>query len=389
MQNSAYIDFVKELKSSILRSRYMATRLVNRELLFLYFQTGKQLSEKIESEKWGAKVLETISNDLQNELHGLRGFSVSSLKKMRQFFQTYAFLEYRPSSTAQLSGKNEIGPLSTAQFKLSVKNLHTVAKQDNFPFGSPNSKQIDKLSSVSFIDTFLSLPFSHHILLLNKVRNWDSLCYYMDKAVENQWTVDFLLHHIESDSFQKSGQIQSNFEKTLPIKLNPDALQAFRDEYLLDFLNIQPADEEDERVLENEIVLNIKKFIMSLGKEFTFMGNQYRLIVDDKEYFIDLLFYHRGLQALVAFELKTGTFKPEYAGKLNFYLSALDEYIKLPHENPSVGIILCKEKSYTTVEFAFRSIDKPMGVATYKLSKELPEEYKKYLPDPDVLRKMI
>src|SRR3989339_782739 len=389
MQNSVYFDFIKELKGSILHSRYMAARLVNRELLLLYFHTGKQFSEKIESEKWGAKVLETISNDLQNELSGLRGFSVTSLKKMRQFYQTYAFLEYRPSATAQLPQKNEIGPLSTAQLKLSVKNLQNVVKQSNYPFGSPNSQQIDSLASASFIDTFLSLPFSHHILLLNKVRNWDALSFYMNKAVENQWTVDFLTHHIDADSFQKAGQIQSNFEKTLPAKLNPNVLQAFRDEYLLDFLNIQPIDEEDELVLENEIILNIKKFIMSLGREFTYMGNQYRLIVDEKEYFVDLLFYHRSLQALVAFELKTGAFKPEYAGKLNFYLSALDEYIKLPHENPSVGIILCKEKKTTTVEFSFRSIDKPMGVATYKLSKELPEVYKKYLPDPDVLRKMI
>lgn len=367
----------------------MAARLVNRELLLLYFHTGKQLTDKIELKKWGAKVLETISNDLQGELPGLRGFSVTSLKKMRQFYQTYAFLEYRPSATAQLPKKNEIRPLSTAQLKLSVKNLHNVIKQGNFPFGSPNSQQIDILASASFIDTFLSLPFSHHILLLNKIRNWDALSFYMNKAVENQWTVDFLTHHIDADSFQKAEQIQSNFEKTLPVKLNPNALQAFRDVYLLDFLNIQPIDEEDERVLENEIVLNIKKFIMSLGREFTYMGNQYRLIVDDKEYFVDLLFYHRGLQALVAFELKTGAFKPEYAGKLNFYLSALDEYIKLPHKNPSVGIILCKEKKTTTVEFSFRSIDKPMGVATYKLSKELPEAYKKYFPDPDVLRKMI
>lgn len=158
---------------------------------------------------------------------------------------------------------------------------------------------------------------------------------------------------------------------------------------MLDFINIEDPDELDERGLENEIVLHIKKFIMALGSDFSFLGNQYRLEVDEKEYFIDLLFYNRRIQCLVAIELKRGEFKPEYAGKLNFYLSALDEYIKLPHENPSIGIILCKSQSQKTVEFSFRDISKPMGVATYQLATQLPEQYRNILPDAETLKKLL
>ena len=182
----------------------------------------------------------------------------------------------------------------------------------------------------------------------------------------------------------------NNFALTITnLELRQRALNSFKDEYFLDFVNIEDPDEMDERVLEQQIVHNIKNFIMALGRDFSFVGNQYRLVVDEKEYFIDLLFFNRRLQSLVAIELKRGDFKPEYAGKLNFYLSALDEYVKLPNENPSIGIILCKDKNSKTVEFAFRDINKPMGVASYKTSSELPREYRGILPDPDELRKLM
>jgi len=168
------------------------------------------------------------------------------------------------------------------------------------------------------------------------------------------------------------------------------ALMAFKDEMLLDFINIHDSEEEaDERVLEQEIVLNIKKFIMALGVDFCFIGNQYRLCIDNDEYFIDLLFFNRRLQSLVAIDLKKGKFKAEYAGKMNLYLSALDEYIKQPHENPSIGIILCKEKNNKIVEFSFRDTSKPMGVVTYKTYKDLPENYKKLLPNFDQIKELL
>ena len=193
----------------------------------------------------------------------------------------------------------------------------------------------------------------------------------------------------KANLFKQQGTLPNNFATTLPKSHKEKALQAFKDEYLLEFINIEDPDEEDERVIENEIVRNIKKFIMSIGGDFAFMGNQYRLIVEEQEFFIDLLFYNRKLQCLVAFELKKGKFKPEYLGKMNFYLSALDDTLKQEHENPSVGIILCKEKNNKIVEYSFRDFNKAMGVATYKTSTELPEQFKEALPDSETLKKLL
>jgi predicted nuclease of restriction endonuclease-like (RecB) superfamily len=195
---------------------------------------------------------------------------------------------------------------------------------------------------------------------------------------------------MKDNLYAKRGTMPNNFANTIAnVDLRSKALRSFKDEYLLDFVNIEDPDESDERVIEQQIVHNIKNFIMALGSDFSFMGNQYRLVVSEKEYFIDLLFFNRRLQALIAIELKRGAFKPEYAGKLNFYLSALDEYVKLPHENPSIGIILCKDRDSKTVEFAFRDINKPMGVSTYRTSTELPKEYEGILPEPEELRKLM
>ena len=187
-----------------------------------------------------------------------------------------------------------------------------------------------------------------------------------------------------------TGLSQSTFDATIQNKdLRAAALRSFKDEYLLDFVNVEDPDNFDERILENRIVHNIKNFIMAFGNDFTFMGNQYRVIVGEKEYFIDLLFYHRALRCLVAIELKWSEFKAEHAGKLNFYLSALDEYVKRPEENPSIGIVLCKDKDDKTVQFAFRGITTPMGVAKYRTADELPPEIRSALPNPDDLVKLL
>jgi predicted nuclease of restriction endonuclease-like (RecB) superfamily len=241
------------------------------------------------------------------------------------------------------------------------------------------------------LKSFLSIGFTHHYEILSKAKEQTERLFYIQKCATEFWSVETLKYHLKSNLYGKQGTLSANFKKTIPDSdLQKCALQSFKDEYLLDFINIEdPTEEPDERVLEQAIVLNIQKFIMSLGRDFSFIGNQYRLEVDEKEYFIDLLFFNRRLQSLVAIELKRGEFKPEYAGKLNFYLSALDEYVKLPHENPSIGIILCKSQRKTTVEFAFRDTSKPMGVATYHLSSELPAQYQNILPDAQILKKLL
>jgi len=239
-------------------------------------------------------------------------------------------------------------------------------------------------------EAFLSVSFTHHYEIILKIKNKNDRWYYINKVAQEFWTVRQLRVELKNKSHLQAEKIPNNFNKTLTSELSNKAIGVFKDQYLLDFVNIEDADEEiDERVLEHEIVNNIKKFMMSLGSDFSFMGNQYRLIVDGDEYFIDLLFFHRGLQSLIAFELKKGKFKPEYVGKMNFYLSALDDLIKQPHENPSIGIILCKEKNNKTVEYSFRDLSKPMGVAVFKTTDKLPEKYKNALPKPDDLKKLL
>lgn len=366
--NKTYLQFLQEVKQQILQSRYQAAKLVNKELLLLYYNIGKMLNEKIKQAKWGDKVLQNISADLQKELPGLRGFSAQNLKKMRIFYEAYPMLLQHEISS---STKNQLA---------KTKNLKM--PKTKTAIGSLSTNQFDNMK-----DIFYLLSFTHHFLLVSKIKDLTERFFYIQQVASNHWTVSLLQHHIESDLYHQKGKLPNNFEATLPQQLAAHALDAFKDEYLLDFININP--EDDERVLEQEIVNNIKHFILSLGTGFSFIGNQYRLVVDEEEFFTDLLFFNRNLQCLVAIELKRGKFKPEYAGKLNFYLNALDEQEKLPQENNSIGIILCKEKSNKVVEYAFKSIDKSMGVATYKTSRQLPAQFKKVLPNADDLKKLL
>jgi predicted nuclease of restriction endonuclease-like (RecB) superfamily len=226
------------------------------------------------------------------------------------------------------------------------------------------------------LEAFWLVSFSHHILLLGKCKSLEERFFYMTQTAFQFRSVSILEHQIDAGLFQKQGKLPNNFSKTLNEQLKPSALQVFKDEYLLDFISIN--DEDDEKDIENKVVTEIRDFILRMGKGFSFMGNQYRVELDDEEFFIDLLFFNRYLQCLVAFELKKGKFKPDFAGQLNFYLNILDEKIKLPHENSTIGIVLCKEKNNTVVEFSAKSIDKAMGVATFKTSKEIPKDIRDF-----------
>ncbi|GAB3929957.1 PDDEXK nuclease domain-containing protein [Larkinella terrae] len=355
-----YSTLLSDISRQILQSRYRAAKLVNRELLLLYYAVGKRLSEKIAAEKWGAKVLEQLADDLQKQLPGLRGFSHRNMKNMRQFAAEYGEL---------------IGQLTTAQMEDVNNQLDKIMQLTSAQFESFN------------IDIFFGVSFTHHILLLNRCSNLDERWFYIQKSVENQWTVEMLDWQIKAKAYEKRDQkLSSNFAQTLPENLRDTALQAFKDEYLLDFINVET---DDERVVEKGIVQNIKDFILKAGKGFAFIGNQHRLLVDDEEYFVDLLFYNRPLRCLVAVELKKGKFKPAYAGQLNFYLNVLNDQERLPDENPAVGIVLCSAKTDKTVEYAFQALHNPMGVSTYQLSSDLPEHLRAVLPDPEALKKLL
>lgn len=355
-----YLEFIRTLKQEIINSRYQAARLANREQLSLYYKTGGMLSEKVKAQKWGTKVLEQIAVDLQSNLPGLKGFSFTSLKKMRQFYEAYPELGIRPSVTAQ------IGNMDLAALQVGDEIRPLVTTQ---------------------LEIFWSISFTHHILLLNRCKDVEERLFYIENSATQFWSVNVMEHQIDADLFKKQGRLPNNFEGTLTENLKPSALKVFKDEYLLDFIAGDELD--DERHIEQQVVLNIRNFILQMGKGFCFIGNQYRLEVDGDEFFIDLLFFNRHLQCLVAFELKKGKFKPADAGQLNFYLNVLDEKVKLQQENSSIGIVLCKEKNNTVVEFAIKSYDKAMGVATYKTSKQTPESIKNLLPNPNAIANLI
>ena len=366
-----YADVVRQIKNAILQSRYRAAKLANREMLSLYFGIGKFISENSRNHFWGTGAIESISERLQQELPGLRGFSPANIKRMRQFYE-----EWQPYLITE-NHIQSIRPMLSDEIQIDLLAANRPTVSDDLEMDTWNS--------------FLSVGFSHHYEIIIKTKTLEERFFYIGKCATEFWNYRVLQNNLKSNLFAKQGKLPNNFAITISdADLRRKALLSFKDEYLLDYINIEsPDDEPDERVLESEIVLNIKNFIMSLGKDFAFIGNQNRFIVEEREYFVDLLFFNRQLQCLVAIDLKRGEFKPEYLGKMNFYLSALDDLVRLPHENRSIGIILCKSKKEKIVEYALRDTSKPMGVASYKLATELPEEYRDVLPDAEELRRFL
>jgi predicted nuclease of restriction endonuclease-like (RecB) superfamily len=276
-----YVEFIQSIKRQIVQSRYAAARLANQEQLLLYFKTGKMISDKIKAQKWGAKVLDQISADLQKELPGLKGYSPGNLKKIRIFAEAYS-----PHLTIGSAPSNQIGLTNSVEA---------------FSISSTLSNQIE---SKGFYKAFASISFSHHFTIITKIKTWESRIFYIQSAAANFWSLTLLEHNIENNLFAKEGRLPNNFESTLAENLKPSALKVFKDEYLLDFIAGDELD--DERHIEQQVVLNIRNFILQMGKGFCFIGNQYRLEVDGDEFFIDLLFFNRHLECLVAFDILCG-----------------------------------------------------------------------------------
>ena len=364
--NQNYREAVKSIKEAILRSQYRAAASVNKEQLSLYYGIGRYVSENSRTGFWGKGAIEQISSLLQKELPGLRGFSTSNIKNMRVFYE-----EWEPVLNRQ--------PLA-GDLVLDEKSLLSVIRQplaDEFNWAD-----------------FLSIGFSHHTEIISKAKTLEARLFYIHECATRYWSKYTLRDYLKADLYSHRGTLPNNFAQTLPdTKQALKAVCSFKDEYLLDFINVEELDEQeedlDEKIVEKAIVANVKKFIMTFGQDFSFIGNQYRMEVAGEEMFIDLLFFNRELNSLVAVELKSGKFRTSYLGQLNTYLSALDTYIRKPHENPSIGIILCREMNQTFVEFAVRDYNKPMGVATYRASKDMPERLRNALPDIEDLRKLL
>ena len=374
------ITAVKEIKSAIVRAQSRVAANANAEMLSLYFGIGRYVSYKTQTEKWGTGVIDTISAQLQKEMPGLRGFSPQSIRRMRQFFEVWSESSIWQPSAAELGSSATSAILPPLPAKLEDSVICSPA--------------VSKLGMVTAAE-FMSLSFSHHMTIISQTDVLEERLFYIREAAQNHWGRDRLAESIKRDDFHHRGSMPSNFAATIPdAALARKTLAMFRDEYLLDFVNlddIEATDGEDvdERVVEKSIVANIKKFIMAFGRDFSFIGNQYRLEVEGHELFVDLLFFNRELNALVAVELKKGGFKPAYLGQLHLYLQALEDNLKKPHENPPVGIILCKSADKAFVEYAVRDFDKPMGVATYRTADEMPENLKRALPPIDELRRQL
>jgi len=326
-----YIDFFRDVKDKIRSSQYEAAKAVNTAIIKLYWDIGSSLSEKMKS-GWGKSIVETLSGDIQKEFPGIKGFSSTNLWYMKQFFEEYCHSEILQPLVGEIS-------------------------------------------------------WSKHLVIMARCKNEQERQFYILATRRYGWTKDVLIHKIEWKNFEKFALGQSNFERILPDKVKNQAVLALRDEYNWDFSELE--EEHSEKELEETIIKNIRAFLMDFGPDFSFLGNQYQIQLEDKEYFIDLMLYHRAMQCLIAIELKTGEFLPEYKGKMEFYLNVLNDTVKLPHENPSIGIIICKSKNRTIVEYALKDSNKPIGVATYTLTPILPESYRGQLPSTEVLAKKL
>lgn len=381
------ITAVETIKTAILQSQYQAAKETTRVQLILYYGIGRYLSSKKGKKTWGTSVLETISAQLRKELPGLRGFSASNLKNMRQFYDNWAFLEDSNSTDAsvELLTDTSNSTVMTGEFKDDQKSVIPIT---DFKLTGINLADFP-------VEDFFKVPFSHHITIFSKIKNLQERYYYIHRVVEENLQVDTLEILIKKDSYKHQKELPNNFERTItPASLARKAVEMFKDEYLLDFINVEEIGERDaanvdERVVENAIIHNVKNFIMTFGKDFAFVGDQYHLEAFNEEFFSDLLFFNRELNCLVVVELKRGEFKPAYLGQLSAYLRIVDDKIKKPHENRTIGIVLCKSMNKQFAEYVIQDYDKPMGVTTYKSLSEMPEDMQKVLPDLDDIKKIM
>jgi len=320
-----YPGLLTEIKERIRSAQYEALKAVNKELVGLYWDIGRMIVERQDVEGWGKAVVEQLAADLRTEFPGVGGFSASNLWRMKAFFEAY-------------NGLEKLAPL--------VREI----------------------------------GWSHNLAILERCKDPLEREFYLRMTRKFGWSKNVLIHQIDNQSYEKSLLGQTNFDQALTPELRAQAKLAVKDEYTFDFLEL--GEEHSERELERALIARIEDFLRAMGGMFAFMGSQYRLEVDGKEFFIDLLLFHRRLRCLVAIELKVGEFLPEFVGKMQFYLAALDRQVRQEDENPSIGIILCKEKSRTIVEYALHDARKPIGVATYEITKTLPKALKGQLPSP-------
>lgn len=331
MNDNDYLNTLECIKAEIRSAQYKAAVNVNRELILLYYQIGCVINEH---KSWGNKFIDNLAADIRISFPNATGYSVRNLKYMAKFAATYPDIQFVQTVSAQI-------------------------------------------------------PWSHNVALLDKVKNPDIRKWYMEKAIENGWSHSVLIHQIESNLYERQAIADkvSNFERRLPTSQSELAMQTMKDPYVFDFIPFK--EDMVERDIEKALVKDVTKLLLELGTGFAFLGNQYHINVGGDDFYIDLLFYNLNLRCYVVIELKTGDFKPEYAGQINFYLSAVDGILKREDDNPSIGLLLCKSKNNLVAEYSLKDMSKPIGVSEYKITRNLPEALEKQLPSVEDIQKRM
>ena len=323
LEFKSYPHVLAELKQIVKQARQKAVFAANEQMLKLYWNIGQSVAQQAKENQWGAKIIEKLANDLRSEFPDMKGFSFRNVKYMRQFAEFYTISQFGQQAVAQI-------------------------------------------------------PWGHHVLIIDKVKDQETALYYIYKTLENGWSRDVLSLQIKSALHLREGKAISNFEQTT-LKENTDLIsQTFKDPYVFDFLTMSEGFQEKD--LENALTEHITKFLLELGAGFAFVGKQYHLEVGEQDFYVDLLFYNVKLHAYIVIELKKGNFKPEYAGQLNFYLSVIDDKLKTNLDQPTIGLLLCQDKNKVVAEYALKDINKPMGVSTYQITESIPENLKGSFP---------
>ena len=335
-----YSELLDRIKTRIRQGQTRAALSANAEMIHTYWDVGRMLCERQVQAGWGAGVLPRLSRDLHNELSEIKGFSVRNLKLMTQFYREY--------SDVSLIGQQPVAQLEKGH--QVPKGQHIVAQ----------------------------IPWGHNVLLMQKIKNKAIRCWYMQKTIEQGWGRDVLALMIKSEMHNREGKAISNFSKRLPVSQSDLVQQALKDPYIFDFMTLE--EPFHERELEMSLVRHLEKFLVELGQGFAFVGRQYHIDVGEHDFYLDLLFYHLRLRCFVVIDLKKGPFKPDYAGKMNFYCNVIDDYLKHESDNPTIGLILCQDREKVLAEYALRSIKKPIGVSQYELTRALPRQLKSSLP---------
>lgn len=354
-----YTAILQDLKEKIRIARLRAGYTVNTQLLQLYWEIGNTIYQQEKAKGWGAKIVDSLAKDLKTEFADMKGLSPRNLRYMRDFALAYPQFSILQGGLAKL----ESPAAEENKFLQPV-----VAK-----LKSPGKEGKAILQPV-----VAKIPWTHHTIILDRLNTPEERLFYIQKTAENGWSKSILVLQIESELYKRQGKAITNFDNTLPHPQSELAKETLKNPYLFDFLSI--GEEMQEREMEKALVLHIKKFLLELGRGFAYVGNQFNITVEEDDYFLDLLFYNYHLHCFIVFELKLGKFKPEYAGKLNFYINTVDEQIKGREDKSTLGVLLCKTPNHTTVKYALKGIKTPMGVADYEFAKALPKNIKSEMP---------